>query len=90
MRRIMDSGAFLLGTDLALEVRCHTLEFGDHAFNLHDSPAFFVGLKLLQANVRVARLHRSYSPEAPTTWHPSTMRPRRRRRHRPQYPIVAG
>ena len=38
MRRIVDAGAVLLDLDLALEIAGHALEFGDHAFDLHDLP----------------------------------------------------
>ena len=54
MGRIVDAGAVLLDLDLALEIVGHALELGDHAFDLHDLPALFVDLKLLQANERFA------------------------------------
>jgi hypothetical protein len=50
MRRIVDPGTLLLGVDFALQIDRHTLEIGDHAFNLGDPSALFVDLKFLQAD----------------------------------------
>jgi hypothetical protein len=52
MRRIVDTGAFLLGLDLALEIDRHALEVGDHAFDLGNPSALLVDLKFLQADER--------------------------------------
>jgi len=49
---VVDPGALLLGMDFALQVDRHALEVGDHAFDLGDPSAFFVDLKLLQADQR--------------------------------------
>jgi hypothetical protein len=38
--------------DFALQIDRHTLEIGDHAFNLGYSSALFIDLKLLQADQR--------------------------------------
>jgi hypothetical protein len=36
--------------DFALQIDRHTLEIGNHSFNLGDPSALFVDLKLLQAD----------------------------------------
>jgi hypothetical protein len=54
MGGIVDPGAVLLDLDLSFQIGGHALEFGDHALDLHDLPALFVDLKLLQANERIA------------------------------------
>jgi hypothetical protein len=54
MRGIIDTRAFLLGLDFALEVDRHPLEIGDHALDLGDPSALLVDLKLLQADQRFA------------------------------------
>jgi hypothetical protein len=51
---IVNPGAVLLDLDFALEIAGHALEFGDHAFDLHDLPTLLVDLKLLQANEGIA------------------------------------
>jgi hypothetical protein len=38
--------------DFALQIDRHTLEIGDHAFDLGNPSALFVDLKLLQADQR--------------------------------------
>lgn len=54
MRRIVDTGAFLLTGDLAFKIHRHAFEFGDHALDLGDPPALFIDLKLFQADQRFA------------------------------------
>src|SRR5262245_29114948 len=54
VRGIVDSGAFLLALDLALEIDRHALEIGNHAFDLGNPSALLVDLKLLQADQRFA------------------------------------
>ena len=44
--------ALLLGLDFALQVDRHTLEIGDHAFNLANPAALLVDLKFLQTDQR--------------------------------------
>ena len=54
MPRIVNSGAVLLGLDLAIEIAGHALELGDHALDLRDLATPLVDLKLLEANERFA------------------------------------
>src|SRR2546423_506593 len=46
MRRIMNTGAILLDLNLAIEVRGHAFEFGDHGLDLRDPAPLLVDLKL--------------------------------------------
>src|ERR1700733_1289627 len=64
MPGIVDAGAILLDANLALEIGCHALEFGDHGFDLRDLAALFVDLKFLQANERLSGLHRLLLPRS--------------------------
>ncbi len=62
---VADAGAFLLGTDLLVEIARHLLELGDHQLDLLDAAAFLLDLETLQPNETLTRLHRThYSPRS--------------------------
>jgi hypothetical protein len=50
MRRIVDACAILLDPDFTLELAGHTIEFGDHRFDLRNPAPLLVELKLLEPN----------------------------------------
>ena len=64
MRRIVDTGAVLLGCDFAIEIGRHAIEIGDHALDLRDPAPLLVDLKFPQANERFTRLHRLLLPRS--------------------------
>jgi hypothetical protein len=50
MRGIVDASAFLLGLDFAFEIDRHTLEIGDHAFDLGYPSTLLVDLEFLETD----------------------------------------
>src|SRR3954447_22078089 len=58
---VRDAGLLLFRGDLAIQVRRHAIELGDHDFDLRDAPPLFIDLEAFEANKRIPRLHHTNS-----------------------------
>src|SRR5262249_37944969 len=65
MTRIMNAGAILLDLDVALEIAADALELADHGLDLGHPATPLLDVKFLQANGRLAGLHRLAPPRSP-------------------------
>jgi hypothetical protein len=59
---VVDARTRLLGRDLAVEISGHSLEIGDHRFDLGDLTPLLIDMEALQSDQGFTRLHTGNTP----------------------------